>query len=328
MILTAVAVGAALHWLAAMMVPFVLALFITLALGPLIQLQTERLRFPRLLAVGVTFVLGLFLLALLGTLVSSSVAQLAANAASYQSQVQVLIGRVLDFLPFEQMRVDVSQREALASLIPVGSVRGAMLTTANAIVGVLSQGVVVSIFLFLLLIGGAAERTAGPPVLAEIEQRVQRYLLAKTLISATTGVLVGSVLAILGIDLALVFGLFAFLLNFIPSVGSIIATLLPIPVVLMDPEVTFTVAVLAISIPASIQLVIGNVIDPMIMGESLDLNPVVILLALMFWGAIWGIVGMLLAVPITAVMRILLSRFEGTKPLAEILAGRLPAPGG
>ena len=125
----------------------------------------------------------------------------------------------------------------------------------------------------------------------------------------------------LGIDLALVFGLFAFLLNFIPSIGSIIATLLPLPVVIVSPDVSTTVAVLAIAIPGTIQFTIGNLIAPRVLGSSLSLHPVTILLALMFWGSLWGVVGMLLATPMTAVLKMLADRFERTQAIARIMSG-------
>ena len=127
----------------------------------------------------------------------------------------------------------------------------------------------------------------------------------------------------LGVDLAMVFGLFAFLLNFIPSIGSIIATLLPVPVVLMSPSLSMPAAIMAIAIPGVIQFSVGNVIEPKIMGDELDLHPVTILLTLIVWGMLWGIAGMLLATPITAVMKILFSKNELTAPIADIMAGRL-----
>jgi AI-2 transport protein TqsA len=80
----------------------------------------------------------------------------------------------------------------------------------------------------------------------------------------------------------------------------------------------------AIVIPGAIQFTIGNVIEPKLMGDGLDLHPLSILLALIFWGMIWGPVGMLMAAPMTAIMRIILARFETTGPAAELLAGRLP----
>jgi len=125
------------------------------------------------------------------------------------------------------------------------------------------------------------------------------------------------------VDLAFVFGFFTFVLNFIPSIGSVIATLLPLPIILVSPHISVAVAILAVLLPFLIHFVIGNFIDPMLMGDSLDLHPVSVLLSLMIWGTIWGVVGMLLAVPLTASLKMLLQRTELTAPVAEVLAGRL-----
>jgi AI-2 transport protein TqsA len=201
--------------------------------------------------------------------------------------------------------------------------------TTSAIVDLLAQSFLVLIFVVFLLIGGEgarsdpAERREG--TWATIVGQVERYIVAKAALSGATGLLVGVVLSLLGVDLALVFGLFAFLLNFIPSIGSIIATLLPLPIVAMSPDVSFGAAVAAIAIPGVVQFSIGSVIEPRVMGESLDLHPVTILVTLMFWGALWGVVGMLLAVPMTAIAKLLFEKSELTQPLAELMAGRLDA---
>ena len=181
------------------------------------------------------------------------------------------------------------------------------------------------IFLFFLLSGESAVRSRG--VRADVEGKIRRYLVVQTVLSGATGLLVGTVLAALGVPLAMVFGLFAFLLNFIPSIGSIIATLLPLPVVLMSPGIATHTAVLAIAIPGAIQFGIGSVLSPKVLGDSLDLHPVTILLALMIWGSLWGIVGMLLATPITAVMKMLFERLEMMRPVARLMAGSFEPPG-
>jgi len=96
--------------------------------------------------------------------------------------------------------------------------------------------------------------------------------------------------------------------------------------VLVSPQISAPYAILAVLLPFLIHFVIGNFIDPMLMGDSLDLHPVSVLLSLMIWGAIWGVVGMLLAVPLTASLKMLLERTELTAPVAEALAGRLSPP--
>jgi AI-2 transport protein TqsA len=323
LLLCAVALGAALYWLRPVMIPFVLALFLALGATPLVDLQVRSLRMPRGLAVATTLLLALLLASGVTILLVSSVRQLGAEAASYQEQLRHLIERLASVLPLEQLGVSAQDAADTLSDIPVSAVGSFLLGTTNAIMNTLSQSILVLIFVVYLISGG---RAVGAGQLhgtwAQIEKRIERYLLWKAALSAATGILVGGTLTLLGIDLALVFGLFAFLLNFIPSVGSVIATLLPLPVVIVSPDVSLAVAVLAIAIPGVIQFSIGNVIEPRVMGESLDLHPITILMSLILWGMLWGIVGMLLATPITAVMRILFEKLEITRPVAALLAGR------
>jgi AI-2 transport protein TqsA len=329
LVLATIATAVALYWLAPVMIPFVLSLFLAIGLAPLIDFQMRYLRSPRWLAVLTTLIVGFLILYLLATLVTASVAQLSGNTESYQQQITVLWNRALDSLPLERFGLDPDNIAASLPFSPGQILGGALVGVTRALVDLVSKGFLVLVFLFFLLNGTSAAQSL-PDVWAEVAHKIQRYIVAKVMISAVTGVAVGSVLAMLGVDLALVFGLLAFLLNFIPSIGSVVATLLPLPVVIFSPELGTTAALLAILIPGVIQLVIGNVVDPLVMGESLDLHPVAIVVSLIFWGMIWGVVGMLLAAPIAAILKLLLERLELTRPLANLLAGRLgrPAPEG
>ena len=114
----------------------------------------------------------------------------------------------------------------------------------------------------------------------------------------------------------------AFLLNFVPNVGPLVASLIPIPLIILDPNGSITWMVTTITVICSIQLISGNLVEPKIMGNSSDLHPVTILLALMFWGMMWGVIGMFLATPITAAVKIVLERIDQTRPIASLMAGR------
>lgn len=320
LILSALAIGFMLFWLRSVLVPVTIAVVLTFVLQPVVDVQMRFARLPRALAVITSLLLGVALLSVVVAVISSSVAQVAASAVSYQEQMQLLVEKVFNMLPLERLGVEresVLRDWAGGALGSVGDVVGRVL---NAVMGMLSNAVLILIFLSFLL-SGVSGGTAGG-VRAEIGTQIKKYLNAKLAVSAVTGALVFGVLAVLGIDLALVFGVLAFLLNFVPNVGSVIATLLPVPVVLMSPGITPLAAVLAIAIPGAIQFAVGNVIEPRIMGGSVDLHPVTILAALIFWGVLWGFVGMLLAVPLTATTRILLERLEITAPIGRALAGR------
>ncbi|MCP4003127.1 MAG: AI-2E family transporter [bacterium] len=324
LILSAIGVAGALYWLRPVMVPFVLAAFLAIGLNPLVDFQVRRLRLPRSIAVILVLLISMLLFGAVASLITASIGQLTANLDAYQAQISQLVQRITSILPMEQLGIDSEALSGPLTQIPVGTIGGMLLGTTNAILDLISNGLLVLIFLiYLISKGPGSGTTGGDGIWEESVRRVERYIVAKASVSAATGVMVGGVLMGLGVDLALVFGLFAFLLNFIPSVGSLIATLLPLPVVLVSPEISPAVAIAAILIPGGIQFAMGNVLEPRIMGNSLDLHPIAILMALIFWGMLWGIVGMLLATPITAVLKILFERMEPTRPLAEVLAGRL-----
>jgi len=321
-ILAAVALGAALYWLGPVMIPFVLAVFIALGLDLVVELQVRRLCMPRGVARLSTTVIAVLFFAAVWWVLSTSVAQLAESAPVYSMQLQALLDRLTEAAP-ETLRDEVRAQVAALAEVPVSSIGSLLGRTAAAVLNLLSNAFLVLIFALFLILGRGEGRVDG--TWATIQGQIQGYLLAKTLISAVTGALVGLVLAVLGVPLAMTFGLLAFLLNFIPSIGSVVATLLPLPVVIVTPEVSPLAAVLAIALPGAIQMVLGNVVEPRLMGRSLDLHPAMILVSLIFWGMLWGVVGMFLATPITAMAKILCERFEGSRPVANLMAGRLGA---
>src|SRR5204862_2489718 len=156
---------------------------------------------------------------------------------------------------------------------------------------VITTAGLVAIFMIFLLIGSKGPRARPVPLLVEIEARVPRYITQMLMFSTALGLFVAGALALCGVKFAGVFGFLAFFLNFIPNVGGIISTLLPLPIILLSPEMSIIAKVFAIAVPAGIQFVTGNIIQPRVQGSALDLHPVIVLMALIFFGMIWGIVG-------------------------------------
>ncbi|MDK2971790.1 MAG: transport protein TqsA [Candidatus Sumerlaeota bacterium] len=226
-----------------------------------------------------------------------------------------------DPLPGEK-QPDLSLLDPFAK-ISGQSIQRFLLATTNAVLNLFSQGFLVLIFVFFLLIGQKPTKAKAKGVLGEIKAGVTSYLSTKVLVSLLTGLLTGLVLTFLNVDYAVAFGFLAFILNFIPNIGSFVATILPLPIVVLTPGFPLVSAILAIALPGAIQFGVGNVLEPKLLGASLDLHPITILIALIFWGMLWGVAGMFLAVPITAVLKILFERLEHTRPIAHVLAGRL-----
>ncbi len=205
-----------------------------------------------------------------------------------------------------------------------------MLSVAGSLSSLLSYGVLILIFVFFLLLGNpvaegitacAGNQNSG--ILAEIEQQIRKYLLMKTVISLVTGFVFGFVLWAFGVPLAIVFGFLAFLLNFIPNIGPLIITILPVPFLVLNSEMSPGSAIVCFALIGAIQFVSGNVIETRMMGKSFDVSPIVLLLALMFFGLVWGILGMFLATPIVSIIKIVLQQHETMRPIANLMAGRL-----
>jgi len=319
-ILAAAVITVALKATKIVMVPFVLAVFFSVMLAPLVDVLHARVRFPRVLAVLCAVLVALGLLTLLGLLLSLSTRGLLASADIYQERFQEAVTRWLSVL--DRYGLDLGQQSFIdaAQRIPIPQL---MRRAAGTVLGWITSGILVLIFLIYLLSGRrrAAPRTG---LSADMDQKIRRYIITKIGTSATTGLLVAILLSVIGLDLAVVFGILAFFLNFIPNLGSIVATLLPLPLALIQFESLWPV-ILVVALPGLVQLTIGNGIEPILMGQGLELHPLAVLLALLFWGILWGVAGMFLAAPMTAVLRMLLDRFETTRPVANLLAGRLPA---
>jgi AI-2 transport protein TqsA len=142
-----------------------------------------------------------------------------------------------------------------------------------------------------------------------ITEQIQRYIILKITINLATGIVVWIFLSILGVEFPFIWGLFTFLFNFIPTIGSAIALALPVTMTLLEfGSITFA-AVIALILMA-IQTLFFNLIEPNLIGKRLNLNPLLILLSVLIWGYIWGIIGMLLSVPLTAIIKIIISNSE------------------
>lgn len=322
--LTVIALACALYVLRPLMIPFILALFFTLALLPIIDIQTKHLKLPRPLAIATTLLLSVAIIGVFSLLVSASISELSTNAEDYQIHVKKLMEKITSSLHLERFGLD-TQRFTGPMLENLGKNIGNIVSkTINSIVSIFSNAILILIFVLFLLAGKTARQEKPKnKVWEKGETKIMRYMATKLVISAILGLFVGLTLWLLGVELAIVFGLFAFILNFIPSIGPVIATILPIPVVIMSPDITLLKGILAIAIPGVLQFVFGNFVETKAMGDSLDLHPVTILMSFIFWGMLWGIAGMFLAVPITAVLKMIFEEMELTKPVADLLAGRL-----
>jgi AI-2 transport protein TqsA len=324
LILTVIAVGVALSLLRPVLVPFCLALLLTYCLTPIIDLEMKYLRLPRNLSLVGVGVAGVLISLFLVYVTAAAISEIANHISEYRDRIRALTERIRLFLPLGWL--GIAPNEGAERVLTITESAGQRILTSllSGLTDLVATGALVVIFMVFILLGRSSSTPHDPTsLLGEIEGRVRLYLVRLVGLSALTGTLVGLVLAVLGVPFALVFGFLAFLLNFIPNVGAAVATLLPLPLVLIDAHFTVTQQILAVALPGAIQVLIGSLIQPRFFGAALDLHPVTVLMALIFFGMIWGVIGAFLAMPITGVIRIVFGRIPTTQPMAALMAGDL-----
>lgn len=313
----------------ALLVPFLLAFFISIiCAGPFHWLQQRKVPAPvaLLLVIVVVMLGGLIVLTLIGT----SVNDFTNDLPVYQEKLRAQTLTLFDWL--EKMGVKLSKEVLLEHFNPGKIMQSAasMLATAG---GVLTNSFMILLTVIFILFEAAGMpnklRAALPDAdssLASFEKfitGVRQYLAIKTLVSLATGLVVTIGLLLLGLDYAPLWGMIAFLLNYVPNIGSIIAAVpaILLAVVQLGPIHSFLVAALYLLT----NIIMGNAVEPRLMGQKLGLSALVIFISLVFWGWVLGPVGMLLSVPLTMVVKIALEVNESTRWMAILLSSDVAA---
>ena len=312
-----------------LIVPFVFAVllwFIVRELkGLLDRIRFVRDKFP---SWAKTLITSLFILITLGAtsrVITMSIQTLARSYDKYEKNVDGLIDEINNILNIDLM-------EFLATHVGNFNFGGLLSSIFTSLADILGNTFIILIyFLFVFLeethfetklkkvLAGKEQYEKVSEILDRIEYSVATYLGLKTLVSLITGVLSYFILLLIGIDSPAFWAFLIFLLNFIPTIGSLIATLFPAIFCLLQFG-EFGQGVLVLVLVGAIQVLVGNVLEPKLMGNSMNVSALVTILALSFWGALWGVTGMILSIPITVIMIIVFSQFPATAPIAIMLS--------
>lgn len=315
-ILSGSALAFTLYFARPVLVPFIIALFLSYILVPVLDTLQQNIRLPRIVAISITIVLALIMLTFFGLIIYSALKGARGDISFYQKKIASLLAEIPKPIERYTGKLDFGYVKTTLDNLPIANMIQGILGNFTKI---LSNSFLVVVFTVYLLFGrDSAGKRHG--IYHDIDEKVKKYISVKFVVSITTGILVGLILWLIGLKLALFFGIMAFLLNLIPSIGSIIATILPIPVALVQFDSIIKI-ILVLLIPGAIQIAVGNIIEPKFLGDSLDLHPITVLMSLVFWGVVWGIPGLFVAVPVTAVIKIILEQIEQTRPLALLMAG-------
>jgi AI-2 transport protein TqsA len=305
------------------LVPFFLAVFIAvICTPPLFWLQRKGV--PKVLALVFILVAILVLGFLFGALIGPSLNHFLTSLPDYQDRLSTHIATLISWL--QEKGVNIPAEEVPRTFYP-----GWVMSLAGGIFSALSS-VLTNAFLILLTVVFILLEAADFPkklravlknpekslsTIEKFSQNAKRYLVIKTLISATVGLVIWLWLIILGVDYPVLWGTLSFLLNYVPNIGAIIAAL---PVALLAlVQLGVGSALLTILGFTVVHIVVGNIIEPKLTGKGMSLSTLVVFLSLVFWGWVLGPIGMILSVPMTSLVKIAMESYEKTQGIAIML---------
>src|SRR5215469_3941438 len=274
-----------------------------------------------ILAFGIIFGLGFALI----EIVAQNAVHVAAAAPKYQARLQQLQGELF-------ARAGIEEPPELRQLLKTVDLRSVFTGVAKEVAGVLEDVTLVLIYgLFIMLerryvpikvqalFPDPERRKNAIRIIRRIDRDIHTYLGVKTAVSFTSALLAYVLMRIVGLDFAAFWALLIFVLHFIPTIGVIVATILPTLLAAVQFDHIGPCLAVGIGITA-IAMFMGNIVEPNIMGETLNLSPLTVIIALILWGTVWGIVGAFLCVPLTVILVIILANFRATRWVSVLLS--------
>ena len=309
---------------APIVVPFLLSLFVAIICNPAVN-YIENKKVPRGFAITVVIFIIFFLFILFGGVIGAAVSDFRVAIPTYEAQLSEEIIWLLQW--FARHDIIISMNE-IRSYFDPAKVMNLVTTTLSGFSSILGNAFLLLLTVVFMLSEGKVfakklhiafdDSVKTEKKLDHFLNMVNQYMAIKTVISLTTGLVIGTVLWMLGVQFYVLWALLAFLFNYIPNIGSIIAA---VPAVILTfLQLGAGYASIVIGLFVGVNMIMGNVVEPRFMGRSLGLSTLVVFLSLIFWGWLLGMVGMLLSVPLTMILKIALENSEGGRWFAILLS--------
>jgi len=321
-----------LRELRAIFIPLTFAFFLTLLLAPINRFFYKK-GIPKFIVLLIAVILIFVILTLSGTLIYTGVSSFVTEFPKYE-QKMINMGQDLIFkyeIPMDDVRNYVKNNVNLNTMIDKFSIPQFISSSMGNFVDFLFKLIMTIIFMLFIISGREKTKdrflksmtdegvSHSSHIYFKIETQVITFLISKTVISLGTALIAMFFIGIFRIDFVIISGLLTFVLNYIPNFGSILASLFPIIICFFEYGISWQLFAISI-ILLVVQFTIGNVVEPKLMGNQLNLSPIIILIALIFWAWVWGPVGMILAVPLTSALNIILKDFKSMKFVSAIMS--------
>ncbi len=327
-LITVVLIGFLLTYLESFLIPLVFSIGIWFLIRKFRKLLTNKIRMPYWLSTSLASLIILCLLYLFTQLLALQVKAFMTpdNLQKYNENFRLIGDKITALVGVEALQNGLQQLRNI-------DIAGILQSSLGALTNLLGNSFMVILYLLFLLLEENVFKTKFKAIystkekqedalktIQQIIKSVESYITLKTIVSLITGVLSYLGLLLLGVDFALFWAIVIFVLNYIPTVGSLIATVFPALMSLIQYPEQSGVALFVLIVVGIIQVIVGNVVEPRIMGENLNISPLVVILSLTLWGLIWGVVGMILSVPIMVVLIIIFSKIPSTRNIAVMLS--------
>ena len=317
--------------LQSILIPFFMALVVSFLFEPLYEWLKKK-RFPAWAAILSVVIVILVVSNIASVFVYTSINTFTNEFPKYVQKIEglgVSVTNTLNSLGISNEEIKKSFN--VSQYMSGEKLTGMLSDVISSIAGIFTNYILILIYVIFLLTEFSSiqrriltafsrERSRKiADILSDIFIDLRRYIVGKTLINLSHALLITIIFLFFGLDFAIVWGLLTFFMTYIPNIGAFISSVLPFVTALAQYD-NLVVPIVLLIIMGVVAYSVGNLVEPKILGDKLNLSPLLLIFSLVFWGYIWGIVGMLLSVPIMSMIKIILSKFDSTKPVAILMS--------
>lgn len=317
--------------LSSIFIPLVLAIIISFIFEPLFSWMKSK-KIPSGIAIAIVILLIVILANLASLFIITSINSFSSTFSVYETKFLDFLNRMIVSLNLTEAELqNLNNSLKISNLLQQGSITTFLANFFTSFLGIFGDFILIIFYVIFILsemsnikerILVAFSQEKADKIIRTLETiltDLRTYISGKTIISLILGFLSGLLLKIFGVEFYFICGLLIFIMHFIPSIGALIAISLPAMIMFLQFDNIVT-PIIVTSLLIIMQNVVGNIIEPKVMGDQLDLSPLLLLFSLFLGGYIWGIVGMVLSVPVVSMIKIILMNFETTKPIGILMS--------
>jgi len=317
--------------LSTILIPFVLAVIISFLFEPFFSWMKSK-KVPQPIAIVVVLITIIIIANIASVFIVASFDSFSSNFKVYEEKFHHLINSIIVSLNLSSQDLQkLNDSLKISNLLQQGSLTTFIANFLTGFIGIFGDFLIILFYVIFILseLGNIKERVKVAfkdgkaenitRTMDSIFKDVRTYILGKTIISLILGITSGFVLWIFGVDFYIIWGFLIFIAHYIPNIGAVVSITIPGIFMFLQFE-SFLTPVIVIIILAALDNLIGNILEPKILGDKLNLSPLVLLLSLFMGEYVWGIVGMVLSVPIVSMLKIVMMNFESTKPFAILMS--------